>query len=187
MSGHLSHLQCLFDLTEYQENVGGTREAAGSNPPISDPAKEAAASLFSSLLTGLPGATGSNQGEEEEKKDDQPETNKDEATDSCLPTTRPVQKNKKRCWQCRAKLELAQRELGTCKCGELWLCVVSCMLAGLVLMAGYVFCLLHRLPEQHDCIYDHKEGGRREALKNMVPAGRKKIGRSFHRMDSTND
>ena len=48
---------------------------------------------------------------------------------------------------------------------------------------GYVFCALHRLPEQHSCIYDHKEGGRKEALKNMVPAS-KKIGRSFHRIDS---
>lgn len=30
---------------------------------------------------------------------------------------RPQQKNKKRCWKCKAKLELAQRELGICKCG----------------------------------------------------------------------
>lgn len=34
----------------------------------------------------------------------------------------PVQKNKKRCWTCRVKLELAQRELGICKCGEWLLC-----------------------------------------------------------------
>ena len=49
---------------------------------------------------------------------------------------------------------------------------------------GYVFCFLHRLPEQHRCVYDHKEGGRQEALKTMVPASKKKFGRSFHRMDS---
>lgn len=48
----------------------------------------------------------------------------------------------------------------------------------------YVFCFLHRLPEQHDCIYDHKERGRQKALKEMTPVGKKKIGRSFHRMDS---
>ena len=51
-------------------------------------------------------------------------------------------------------------------------------------LLGYVFCFLHRLPEQHGCVYDHKEGGRQEALKTMVPASRKKFGRSFHRMDS---
>jgi len=33
-------------------------------------------------------------------------------------TTQPEQKNKKRCWTCRVKLELAQRELGLCKCGR---------------------------------------------------------------------
>jgi hypothetical protein len=49
---------------------------------------------------------------------------------------------------------------------------------------GYTFCFLHRLPEQHSCIYDHKEGGRQLDLKSMIPANKKKIGRSFHRMDS---
>ena len=34
---------------------------------------------------------------------------------------KPVQKNKKRCWTCRVKLELAQRELGICKCGRWFL------------------------------------------------------------------
>ena len=47
-----------------------------------------------------------------------------------------------------------------------------------------MFCLLHRLPEQHQCIYNHKDSGRQDALKNMVDTGRKKIGRSFQRMDS---
>lgn len=53
-----------------------------------------------------------------------------------------------------------------------------------VCIIGYVFCFLHRLPEQHSCIYDHKEVGRLHAMKAMVPASKKKIGRSFHRMDS---
>ena len=30
----------------------------------------------------------------------------------------PIQKNKRKCWTCRVKLELAQRELGQCKCGK---------------------------------------------------------------------
>lgn len=99
--------------------------------------------------------------ETEEKKEDN--GNIDDS--AFLPSERPVQKNKKKCWVCKAKLELAQRELGGCKC-------------------GYTFCFLHRLPEQHSCIYDHKEGGRQQDLKSMVPANKKKIGRSFHRMDS---
>jgi hypothetical protein len=89
---------------------------------------------------------------------------KDEAG-NFLPGDLPAQMNRKRCWTCKAKLELAQRSLGECKC-------------------GYIFCFLHRLPEQHRCAYDHKEGGRQEALKTMVPASKKKFGRSFHRMDS---
>lgn len=40
---------------------------------------------------------------------------------------RPTQKNKKKCWVCRAKLELAQRELGHCKCGmSVVLCTLVC-------------------------------------------------------------
>lgn len=108
--------------------------------------------------------------EEKEKKDEDPEKEKkeeieDTSDNTFLPSDMPVQKNRKRCWNCKVKLELAQRALGSCKC-------------------GYVFCALHRLPEQHDCIYNHKEDGRLHAMKTMVPTGRKKIGRSFHRMDS---
>ncbi|KAK3714398.1 hypothetical protein QZH41_020643 [Actinostola sp. cb2023] len=80
------------------------------------------------------------------------------------PDQLPQQKNKKRCWKCKAKLELAQRELGICKC-------------------GYVFCQLHRLPEQHECIFDHKESGRKEARQKMVTLGPRKVGRSFQRID----
>lgn len=103
--------------------------------------------------------------EEERVAEEEGKGEERENDDAFLPPDRPVQKNKKRCWSCKIKLELAQRELGGCKC-------------------GYVFCAMHRLPEQHSCIYDHKEGGRNEALKSMVPASKKKIGRSFHRIDS---
>jgi hypothetical protein len=108
-----------------------------------------------------------NEGGEEgpsETEVDQMNKDKDESG-NFLPGDLPSQKNRKRCWTCKSKLELAQRALGECKC-------------------GYVFCFLHRLPEQHHCVYDHKEGGRQEAMKSMVPASRKKFGRSFHRMDS---
>jgi predicted nucleic acid binding AN1-type Zn finger protein len=77
---------------------------------------------------------------------------------------RPVQKNKKRCFKCKQRLELAFTEIGRCKC-------------------DYVFCEMHRLPEQHDCLYDHKERGRQEALGKMV-SPKKHIGTSLKRLDS---
>jgi len=49
----------------------------------------------------------------EDKKEEE-----EEGGDVFLPVERPVQKNKKRCWSCKTKLELAQRELGGCKCGK---------------------------------------------------------------------
>lgn len=60
---------------------------------------------------------------DEEKSDNQTEGEKREESensgvDPFLPADRPQQKNKKKCWICKAKLELAQRELGSCKCGE---------------------------------------------------------------------
>lgn len=76
----------------------------------------------------------------------------------------PVQKNKKRCFVCKARLELAFVEIGRCKC-------------------GYTYCELHRLPEQHACTYDHKESGRQEAREKMV-SPKKHVGTSLRRLDS---
>ena len=50
-------------------------------------------------------------------------------------------------------------------------------------LLDFVFCQLHRLPEQHNCVFDHKESGRQEARKKMVSPGPKKVGRSFQRID----
>ncbi|KAM8846242.1 AN1-type zinc finger protein 3 homolog [Synchiropus picturatus] len=72
------------------------------------------------------------------------------------------QKNRRRCFRCQTKLELVQQELGSCRC-------------------GYVFCLLHRLPEQHDCLFDHLGRGRQEAVMKMVKLERK-VGRSCQRI-----
>lgn len=41
--------------------------------------------------------------------------------ETSMESDKPGQKNKKRCWTCRVKLELAQRELGVCKCGRWFL------------------------------------------------------------------
>ncbi|KAL8611011.1 zinc finger domain-containing protein [Nucella lapillus] len=80
------------------------------------------------------------------------------------PSPVPVkQKNKKRCFKCSCKLELAQREIGRCRCDR-------------------VFCSLHRLPELHGCDFDHKEDGRREARDKMVKPTRH-LGTSFRCMD----
>ncbi|XP_075454896.1 AN1-type zinc finger protein 3 isoform X6 [Ascaphus truei] len=47
--------------------------------------------------------------------------------------------------------------------------------------SGYVFCMLHRLPEQHDCTFDHMGRGREEAIMKMVKLDRK-VGRSCQRI-----
>ncbi|XP_051955099.1 AN1-type zinc finger protein 3-like isoform X2 [Xyrauchen texanus] len=74
----------------------------------------------------------------------------------------PKQKNRRRCFQCSSKLELVQAELGSCRC-------------------GYVFCMRHRLPEQHKCEFDHLGRGREEAVRKMVKLDRK-VGRSCQRI-----
>ncbi|XP_063079487.1 AN1-type zinc finger protein 3-like isoform X2 [Engraulis encrasicolus] len=72
------------------------------------------------------------------------------------------QKRRRRCHRCQIKLELVQQELGSCRC-------------------GHVFCMLHRLPEQHDCLFDHLGRGREEAVMKMVKMDRK-VGRSCQRI-----
>ncbi|XP_056283539.1 AN1-type zinc finger protein 3-like isoform X2 [Pseudoliparis swirei] len=74
----------------------------------------------------------------------------------------PTQKNRRRCYRCQTKLELVQQELGFCRC-------------------GYVFCMLHRLPEQHACLFDHLGRGREEAVLKMVKLDRK-VGRACQRI-----
>ncbi|KAK7913139.1 hypothetical protein WMY93_013350 [Mugilogobius chulae] len=83
---------------------------------------------------------------------------------SSSPSSRsgPKQRNRKRCHHCQTKLELVQQELGSCRCGN-------------------VFCMLHRLPEQHECIFDHLGRGRQEAVLKMVKLDRK-VGRSCQRI-----
>ncbi|KAJ7404294.1 hypothetical protein WISP_146795 [Willisornis vidua] len=86
----------------------------------------------------------------------------DDSNDRPEETSRSKQKSRRRCFQCQTKLELVQQELGSCRC-------------------GYVFCMLHRLPEQHDCTFDHMGRGREEAILKMVKLDRK-VGRSCQRI-----
>lgn len=46
---------------------------------------------------------------------------------------------------------------------------------------GFVFCSLHRLPEQHGCLFDHLGHGRQEAVQKVVKLKRK-VGRSCQRI-----
>lgn len=46
---------------------------------------------------------------------------------------------------------------------------------------GFVFCSLHRLPEQHGCPFDHLGHGRQEAVQKVVKL-RRKVGRSCQRI-----
>ncbi|XP_023576079.1 AN1-type zinc finger protein 3 isoform X2 [Octodon degus] len=85
-----------------------------------------------------------------------------ESTERSEEVSRSKQKSRRRCYQCQTKLELVQQELGSCRC-------------------GYVFCMLHRLPEQHDCTFDHMGRGREEAIMKMVKLDRK-VGRSCQRI-----
>ncbi|XP_058437403.1 AN1-type zinc finger protein 3 isoform X4 [Marmota monax] len=85
-----------------------------------------------------------------------------DSTERSEETSRSKQKSRRRCFQCQTKLELVQQELGSCRC-------------------GYVFCMLHRLPEQHDCTFDHMGRGREEAIMKMVKLDRK-VGRSCQRI-----
>ncbi|KAK3093044.1 hypothetical protein FSP39_010450 [Pinctada imbricata] len=100
-----------------------------------------------------------------QKKGVKRELESDESSLDATPEKGPGQKNKKRCFHCKTKLELAQRQIGRCKC-------------------DYVFCSLHRLPELHNCAFDHKEDGRREAREKMVKPTRH-LGTSFKRLDSS--
>lgn len=64
------------------------------------------------------------------------------------PTEKLVQKNKKRCWECRKKVGLTAIE---CRC-------------------GYVFCSAHRYADQHNCSFDFKAADRAE-LARRNPGG----------------
>lgn len=74
------------------------------------------------------------------------------------------QKNKRRCYHCNTRLDLALQAIGRCKC-------------------DFIFCSLHRLPEQHDCGFDHKETSREEARSKMV-VFKKHVGTALKRLDS---
>jgi len=67
--------------------------------------------------------------------------------------------------------------------GRLVQALTGVLISGCLRCTGYTFCELHRLPEQHACMYDHKANGRQEARDKMV-SPKKHVGTSLKRLDS---
>ncbi|XP_060907490.1 AN1-type zinc finger protein 3-like [Labrus mixtus] len=135
-----------------REGVSSTETAQGTLcTPTKRPRESASGSESEATPEKRPRTDEQQQQEEEEE-----EGSSEEARGT------PKQKNRRRCYRCQTKLELVQQELGSCRC-------------------GYVFCMLHRLPEQHDCLFDHLGRGREEAVLKMVKLDRK-VGRSCQRI-----
>lgn len=99
---------------------------------------------------------------EVEEEEEEESSSSSLSASSSLSRSSSKQRSRKRCHRCQTKLELVQQELGSCRC-------------------GYVFCMLHRLPEQHECLFDHLGRGRQEAVLKMVKLDRK-VGRSCQRI-----
>lgn len=148
-------------------------EAGGTSVPVQDESS-GAEKILSSLSTPT---KRSFESAAESESDVSPEKRMrvgedqdgEESSSLSLPTSSPSssrtgskQRSRKRCHRCQTKLELVQQELGSCRC-------------------GYVFCMLHRLPEQHECLFDHLGRGRQEAVLKMVKLDRK-VGRSCQRI-----
>ena len=132
------HTAHTIELIEYQESVKAAQAETGtdSSAETSQLLKQLGLLPTTSHIQTTKGSSESTEQvdntrpepekekETEEKKDDN--GNIDDS--AFLPSERPVQKNKKKCWVCKTKLELAQRELGGCKCGKcMAVCVCVCM------------------------------------------------------------
>ena len=76
---------------------------------------------------------------------------------------KPVQKNKDRCFSCRAKLTIAKQISNKCRC-EL------------------IFCDSHKQPSVHDCHFDHQSHARSILSKKNSGLDEQKGGSSFTRI-----
>uniref|UniRef100_A0A3P9IPS5 Zinc finger, AN1-type domain 3 n=1 Tax=Oryzias latipes TaxID=8090 RepID=A0A3P9IPS5_ORYLA len=176
--GHTETLsyQFLTDTQKKQPNDDcipkATSSTSSSQPDVF--CNETNSTISQSLTTPntsedpLPGDTGATsvpvQEASESENDASPEKRARmiEVSEGEESSSSSVSRSRKRCHRCQTKLELVQQELGSCRC-------------------GYVFCMLHRLPEQHDCLFDHLGRGRQEAVLKMVKLDRK-VGRSCQRI-----
>jgi hypothetical protein len=109
------------------------RQAAASSPRAAEQKVDAAAVLETAAAPAPADNNGVVAEEAEPKK----------------PAEKPVQKNKKRCWECKKKVGLTALE---CRC-------------------GYVFCTAHRFEDQHNCSFDFKAADRAELAKRNPGGG----------------
>ncbi|NXF04729.1 ZFAN3 protein, partial [Smithornis capensis] len=160
------------EMNSDNSNTSLTTQAANSNQQlltelnVTSPSKEecgpCTGTAHASLTTPTKRSCDSDSQSESEASPVKRPRLLDDSNDRPEETSRSKQKSRRRCFQCQTKLELVQQELGSCRC-------------------GYVFCMLHRLPEQHDCTFDHMGRGREEAIMKMVKLDRK-VGRSCQRI-----
>uniref|UniRef100_A0A3P8UTB5 Zinc finger AN1-type containing 3 n=1 Tax=Cynoglossus semilaevis TaxID=244447 RepID=A0A3P8UTB5_CYNSE len=151
-SSSSSSISSISTAEEPSSTCPSTREAVSST-------ETAQGTLCTPTKRPRESASGS---ESEATPEKRPRPNEKEGGSEEAGGATPKQKNRRRCYRCQTKLELVQQELGSCRC-------------------GYVFCMLHRLPEQHDCLFDHLGRGREEAVLKMVKLDRK-VGRSCQRI-----
>ena len=125
---------CVFNITEHQKSVKATHAETGTDsttPETSQILKQLGLLPSTSHITKTSieqvdnvRPTPAPEPEKPEKETEEKKEDNGNIDDSAfLPSERPVQKNKKKCWVCKTKLELAQRELGGCKCGKCIMCV----------------------------------------------------------------
>lgn len=127
------HVICIpVDVERQKKGMKGSRTETGSDSSADSSAqllKQLGLLPSTSHIPTTKGSSNMNESVEEvdntrsepeiEKETEEKKEDNGNVDDSAfLPSERPVQKNKKKCWTCKAKLELAQRELGGCKCGE---------------------------------------------------------------------
>ena len=129
---------CVFNITEHQKSVKATRAETGTDsttPETSQILKQLGLLPSTSHISKTSIEQVDNvrpapapEPEKPEKETEEKKEDNGNIDDSAfLPSERPVQKNKKKCWVCKTKLELAQRELGGCKCGKCIVCVCVCV------------------------------------------------------------
>lgn len=132
---------CPFNTVEHQKSVKATRAETGTDnttPETSQILKQLGLLPSTSHISKTsieevdntrppPAPVPEPELEKPEKETEEKKEDNGNIDDSAfLPSERPVQKNKKKCWVCKTKLELAQRELGGCKCGK-YVCVCVCV------------------------------------------------------------
>jgi len=130
-----TNMECIPCTSKEAEKKEAKEVAAKSDSPPVPPATSEAASeaaLEPAKVAELIASDATKEGGSEEEK-----------------PKKKVQKNRKRCFECRKKIGLTAME---CKC-------------------GFVFCNLHRFPDQHKCDFDFKAHDRGNLAKVVLGGG----------------